>query len=223
MEELVKDENAYIRPSASGDSLGGVARKTRESIILCEACGFDTILVETVGVGQSETAVQSMVDFFLLLNLAGAGDELQGIKRGIMEMADLVVINKADGENIKRAHQAKLDFNRALHLFPAKPSGWTPKVRTCSAIEQTGISEVWKIIEEYTQLTQDSKYFEMHRREQNQYWMLETINENILSHFYNTPSIKSEIESSKKAVQKNEISPFAAAQKILEMYFHQKS
>ncbi|TDS55294.1 methylmalonyl Co-A mutase-associated GTPase MeaB [Myroides indicus] len=223
MEELVKDENAYIRPSASGDSLGGVARKTRESIILCEACGFDTILVETVGVGQSETAVQSMVDFFLLLNLAGAGDELQGIKRGIMEMADLVVINKADGENIKRAHQAKLDFNRALHLFPAKPSGWTPKVRTCSAIEQTGISEVWNIIEEYTQLTQESKYFEMHRREQNQYWMLETINENILSHFYNTPSIKSQIEDSKKAVQKNEISPFAAAQKILKMYFNQKS
>lgn len=223
MEELVKDENAYIRPSASGNSLGGVARKTRESIILCEACGFDTILVETVGVGQSETAVQSMVDFFLLLNLAGAGDELQGIKRGIMEMADMVVINKADGENIKKAHQAKLNYNRALHLFSKKPSGWIPKVRTCSAVEHTGISKIWEFIEQYTQLTKENQYFEMRRREQNQYWMLETVNENILAHFYNAPNIKSEIEKSKKAVQNNEISPFAAAQKVLELYFNSKN
>ncbi|MEQ3690211.1 MAG: methylmalonyl Co-A mutase-associated GTPase MeaB, partial [Flavobacterium sp.] len=132
MEELVKDENAFIRPSASGDSLGGVARKTREAIILCEACGFDTIVIETVGVGQSETAVHSMVDFFLLLKIAGAGDELQGIKRGIMEMADAIVINKADGDNMAKAKLAKTEFNRALHMFPAKKSGWMPKVTTCS-------------------------------------------------------------------------------------------
>ena len=132
MEELVKDENAFIRPSASGESLGGVARKTREAIILCEACGFDTIIIETVGVGQSETAVHSMVDFFLLLKIAGAGDELQGIKRGIMEMADAVVINKADGDNIQKAKIAKVEFNRALHFFPPKNSGWQPKVTTCS-------------------------------------------------------------------------------------------
>lgn len=137
MEDLVKDENAYIRPSASGDTLGGVARKTRETIILCEAAGFDTIIIETVGVGQSETAVHSMVDFFLLLKIAGAGDELQGIKRGIMEMADLIVINKADGDNIAKANLAKTEFNRALHLFPAKNSGWIPKVTTCSAYEKT--------------------------------------------------------------------------------------
>ena len=128
MEELVKDQNAFIRPSASGETLGGVARKTRESIILCEAAGFDTIIIETVGVGQSETAVHSMVDFFLLLKISGAGDELQGIKRGIMEMADAIVINKADGDNIRKAKMAKTEFKRALHLFPAKQSGWMPTV-----------------------------------------------------------------------------------------------
>ena len=134
MEELVKEVNVFIRPSASGESLGGVARKTREAIILCEAAGFDTIIIETVGVGQSETAVHSMTDFFLLMKLAGAGDELQGIKRGIMEMADAIVINKADGENIKAAKLAKTEFNRALHLYPAKESGWNPKTITCSAL-----------------------------------------------------------------------------------------
>lgn len=219
MEELVKDENAYIRPSASGDSLGGVARKTRESIILCEACGFDTILVETVGVGQSETAVHSMVDFFLLLNLAGAGDELQGIKRGIMEMADAVVINKADGENVKRAQMAKVDYNRALHLFPKKASEWIPKVRTCSAINHTGIKEIWEMIEEYLQLTNDNQYFENSRKEQNQYWMMETINEHLLMHFYNNPLIKAQINQNKKAVQNSEKSPFTAAQSVLNLYF----
>ena len=137
MEDLVKDENAYIRPSASGESLGGVARKTRESIILCEAAGFDTIIIETVGVGQNETAVHSMVDFFLLLKLAGAGDELQGIKRGIIEMADAIAINKADGENKKAAKLAKIEFNRALHLYPAKNSNWLPKVVVCSATEKS--------------------------------------------------------------------------------------
>lgn len=219
MEELVREENAFIRPSASGDSLGGVARKTRESIILCEACGFDTILVETVGVGQSETAVQSMVDFFLLLNLAGAGDELQGIKRGIMEMADMVVINKADGENMDKARIAKLDYNRAIHLFPKKASNWTPKVRTCSAIEKRGIQEIWNFIEEYKTLTHENNYFQTRRNEQNQYWMMETIKEHVLMQFYNQKDIKAEIALNKKAVLNSEISPFAAAYKILNLYF----
>ena len=172
MEELVKDENAYIRPSASGDTLGGVARKTRETIILCEACGFDTIIIETVGVGQSETAVHSMVDFFLLLKISGAGDELQGIKRGIMEMADTIVINKADGDNIAKAKLAKTEFNRALHLFPAKNSGWTPKVTTCSAFEKTGIDNVWQIISEYLELVKGNNYFDEKRQTQNQFWMM---------------------------------------------------
>ncbi len=146
MEDLVKEKNAFIRPSPSGESLGGVARKTRETIILCEAAGFDTIIIETVGVGQSETAVHSMVDFFLLLKLAGAGDELQGIKRGIIEMADAIAINKADGDNLKRANLAKLEFNRALHLYPDKESEWKPKVMLCSAIKKTGIDEIWSMI-----------------------------------------------------------------------------
>ncbi|WP_428225661.1 methylmalonyl Co-A mutase-associated GTPase MeaB [Flavobacterium sp.] len=219
MEELVKDENAFIRPSASGDNLGGVARKTRETIILCEACGFDTILIETVGVGQSETAVHSMTDFFLLLNLAGAGDELQGIKRGIMEMADLLVINKADGDNITKAKLAKTEYNRALHLFPEKNSGWIPKVATCSALEKKGIDQIWKQIENYFSITQKNGYFETRRKNQNQFWLLETINEQLKNNFYNNVLIQSELEKNKKAVQNNEISPFAAAQNLLKIYF----
>lgn len=219
MEELVKDQNAFIRPSASGETLGGVARKTRETITLCEAFGFDTIVIETVGVGQSETAVHSMVDFFLLLKISGAGDELQGIKRGIMEMADAIVINKADGDNIKKARLAKIEFNRALHLFPAKKSGWTPKVSTCSAITKDGIDEVWEMISEFLKLTKSNHYFDEKRREQNQYWMLETIDERLKNHFYNDTDIVTLLEQNKKAVQNNEISPFAAAQILLENYF----
>jgi len=219
MEELVKDVNAYIRPSASGETLGGVARKTRETITLCEAAGFDTILIETVGVGQSETAVHSMVDFFLLLKISGAGDELQGIKRGIMEMADAIVINKADGDNIKKANLAKVEFNRALHLFPAKKSGWTPTTATCSAITHDGIPEVWKTIESFLELTKGNNYFFEKRKEQNQYWMLETINDQLKTNFYNHPEIQKLLDSIKKAVQNDEISPFAAAQMLLEKYF----
>lgn len=219
MEELVKNENAYIRPSASGETLGGVARKTRETIILCEACGFDVIIIETVGVGQSETAVHSMVDFFLLLKISGAGDELQGIKRGIMEMADAIIINKADGDNIKKANLAKVEFNRALHLFPAKNSGWQPVVSTCSAVTKDGIENVWQIIEDYLKLTKENHYFYKRRQDQNQYWMLETINENLKNHFYNHPEIAKLIEVNKKAVQENEISPFDAASKLLKAYF----
>ena len=219
MEELVKDKNAYIRPSASGDTLGGVARKTRETITLCEACGFDTIIIETVGVGQSETAVHSMVDFFLLLKISGAGDELQGIKRGIMEMADAIVINKADGDNIKKAKLAKTEFNRALHLFPAKKSGWTPTTATCSAITQDGIADVWETISTFLELTKGNDYFDTKRAEQNEYWLMETINEQLKSNFHNDPEIQKLLDSTKKAVQNDEISPFAAAQLLLETYF----
>ena len=219
MEELVKDANAYIRPSASGDTLGGVARKTREAIILCEACGFDTIIIETVGVGQSETAVHSMVDFFLLLKISGAGDELQGIKRGIMEMADLIVINKADGDNIKRAKLAKTEFNRALHLFPPKPSGWQPKVTTCSSITHEGIAETWQTISDYFALAKSNDFFGFRRSEQNSYWLTETINEQLKANFYSREDIAALLEQNKKAVQNNEVSPFAAASILLEKYF----
>src|SRR5690606_7561207 len=179
MEELVKEENAFIRPSASGDTLGGVAKKTRETIILCEAAGFDVILIETVGVGQSETAVHSMTDFFLLLKLAGAGDELQGIKRGIMEMADSIIINKADGENLKAAKQAKVEFQRALHLFPAKESGWTPKTATCSALKNEGIEAIWEIVSDYITLTKNNEFFDHKRNEQNKFWLHQTIEEQL--------------------------------------------
>ena len=219
MEELVKDSNAFIRPSASGDTLGGVARKTRETITLCEAAGFDTIIIETVGVGQSETAVHSMVDFFLLLKIAGAGDELQGIKRGIMEMADAIVINKADGDNIKKAKLAKTEFNRALHLFPAKKSGWIPTTSTCSAITQEGIPEVWDTINEFLELTTTNNYFNVKRTQQNEYWMLETINAALKLHFYGNPEVESLLTETKKAVQEDTLSPFAAAQIVLEKYF----
>jgi len=219
MEELVKDPNAFIRPSASGETLGGVARKTRETIILCEAAGFDTIIIETVGVGQSETAVHSMVDFFLLLKIAGAGDELQGIKRGIMEMADAIVINKADGDNIAKAKLAKTEFNRALHLFPSKRSGWVPKVTTCSAYEKTGIDEVWQLISAYFELVKANHYFEEKRQSQNQYWMMETINEQLKNHFYQHPEIAALLEQNKKAVEENQLSPFTAAMQLLAKYF----
>ena len=219
MEELVKDQNAYIRPSASGETLGGVARKTRETIILCEAAGFDTIVIETVGVGQSETAVHSMVDFFLLLKISGAGDELQGIKRGIMEMADAIVINKADGDNVAKAKLAKTEFNRALHLFPAKSSGWIPTVSTCSAYEKTGIDDVWQTISNYLELVKSNHYFEEKRKDQNQYWMMETINEQLKNNFYHHPEIIALLEQNKKAVQNDELSPFAAAMNLLEKYF----
>jgi LAO/AO transport system kinase len=218
MEELVKDENAYIRPSASGDSLGGVARKTREAIILCEACGFDTIIIETVGVGQSETAVHSMVDFFLLLKIAGAGDELQGIKRGIMEMADVIVINKADGDNIKKANLAKVEFNRALHLFPTKSSGWNPKVTTCSAITNEGISAIWEILTDYIDLTKSNGFFQEKREEQNQYWMLETINEYLKNQFYHNPTIEKALIDTKQKVIAHHLSPFAGAMELLQLY-----
>ena len=218
MEELVKDENAFIRPSASGDSLGGVARKTRESIILCEAAGFDVIIIETVGVGQSETTVRSMVDFFLLLKLAGAGDELQGIKRGIIEMADAIAINKADGDNLKQAKLAKVEFNRALHLYPAKSSNWQPQVTLCSALKNEGIDAIWDIISEYIKTTTNNNYFNTNRNEQNKYWLIQTIEEQLKSNFFNTPKIKKALENQLELLETNQTTPFAAAEYLLKLY-----
>lgn len=217
MEDLVKDKHAYIRPSASGESLGGVARKTRETIILCEAAGFDTILIETVGVGQSETAVHSMVDFFLLLKLAGAGDELQGIKRGIIEMADAIVINKADGDNVKRAKIAKVEFNRALHLYPEKESTWQPKVSICSALHNEGVADIWNMILKYHEQTSSNNYFEFKRNEQNKYWLLQTINERLKSDFFNKPTIKKELEKQLQLIEDNKTTPFVAADYLLSI------
>lgn len=217
MEDLVKTSKAFIRPSASGNSLGGVARKTRESIILCEAAGFDVILIETVGVGQSETAVHSMVDFFLLLKLAGAGDELQGIKRGIIEMADAIVINKADKENIKAAKLAKVEFNRALHLYPQKASGWTPKVLLSSALHHEGIADIWNMISSFEQQAKDNGYFETHRREQNTYWLMQTIEERLKADFYNAPKIKAALLEQIQQIEKGKTTPFAAAELLLRL------
>jgi len=217
MEDLVKNQNAFIRPSPSGTSLGGVARKTRETIMLCEAAGFDTIIIETVGVGQSETAVHDMVDFFMLLKLPGAGDELQGIKRGIMEMADVIAINKADAHNIKAAKLAQVEFNRAMHLYPAKPSGWQPKVTLCSALKNEGIVELWELIEAYLKLTKSNHFFENNRKAQNKFWLLQTIEDRLKSDFFNTPKIKKQLELQLKLIEEGKTTPFVAAEKLLKL------
>ncbi|MCB0382589.1 MAG: methylmalonyl Co-A mutase-associated GTPase MeaB [Psychroserpens sp.] len=217
MEDLVKNENAFIRPSPSGTSLGGVARKTRETIILCEAAGFDTIIIETVGVGQSETAVHSMVDFFLLLKLAGAGDELQGIKRGIIEMADAIAINKADGENLKAAKLAKVEFNRALHLYPQKDSQWQPKVMLCSALKQEGIEDIWTLITSYLEHSKTNGYFEHHRKEQNKFWLLQTIEDRLKSDFFNQPKIKDALKFQLQLIEEGKTTPFVAAEHLLSL------
>jgi LAO/AO transport system kinase len=219
MEDLSSNPSAYIRPSPSAGSLGGVARKTRETIILCEAAGFDTIIIETVGVGQSETVVHSMVDFFLLIQIAGAGDELQGIKRGIMEMADAIVINKADGDNIEKANLAASQFRNALHLFPPSGSGWIPCVLTCSAKQHTGVAEVWDTVKEYVELAKGNQYFDKSRHDQAKYWMYETINETLKNNFYHNPRIRHQLSEYEQMVLSDKLSSFAAANKLLQNYF----
>ena len=223
MEDLSSDPNAFIRPSPSGGSLGGVARKTRETIILCEACGFNVVFIETVGVGQSETAVHSMVDFFLLLMLAGAGDELQGIKRGIMEMADAIAITKADGSNLEKADRARGEYQNALHLFPAAESGWTPRVMTCSALEGMGLAEIWQTVQEYAQFTKGNDFFSDNRRQQARYWMYEFIHESLRSHFYVQTDIQEQLQSLEAQVLSGTKSSFHAAMEILELYRKGKS
>ena len=218
MNFLSTNEHAFVRPSPSSGTLGGVAKATRESIILCEAFGFDTIIIETVGVGQSETEVHSMVDFFLLLMLAGAGDELQGIKRGIMEMADTIVINKTDIEDKDRVKLAQQHYKNALHLFPANENGWIPKVETCSGLNNSGIANVWKIITEYQQKTYDNGWFDDKRKQQAKFWLTETINNSILTLFYNKPSIKELLQKMEQDVINGKTSPFKAAKNLLEKY-----
>lgn len=217
MEQLVTDKNAFIRPSPSGTSLGGVAQKTRESIILCEAAGFNTILIETVGVGQSETLVHSMVDFFLLLKLAGAGDELQGIKRGIIEMADAIVINKADGENEKNAKITKVEFNRALHLYPLKDSNWQPKTLTASALKNIGIAKINDMILKYFELTKKNNYFNKRRNEQNRFWLLSTIEQELKSNFYNNQRVKTALQKEINNLENSLTTPFNAAKRLLDL------
>ena len=219
MERLAVHPKAFIRPSPSAGSLGGVARKTRETIILCEAAGFDKIFVETVGVGQSETACHSMVDFFLLIQLAGTGDELQGIKRGIMEIADGIIINKCDGENVDKCQMAATNFRNALHFFPMPESGWLPKVLCYSGFYGIGIKEIWDMIYEYIDFVKHNGYFDYRRNEQSKYWMYESINENLRLNFYNNPVIQQQLEQSEKSVLAGQQTSFMAAQNLLDEYF----
>ncbi len=219
MEELATDPNCFIRPSPSAGSLGGVARKTREIIILCEAAGYNVIFIETVGVGQSETTVKSMCDFFILLMLAGAGDELQGIKRGIMEMADLLVINKADGNNIKNALAAKNDYTNALHLFPPHDSEWKPPVELCSSITKYGIENIMNIILNYFLITKKNKFFYKNRTQQLQNCLEEAIHQILMDKFYNNINISNLLIHFKKTILNGSETPYSAAQKILDAFY----
>lgn len=219
MESICHNPDVFIRPSPSAGSLGGVARKTRETVVLCEAAGFDVIFIETVGVGQSETAVHSMVDLFLLLQISGAGDELQGIKRGIMEMADMMVITKADGENIHKAELAQTQFQGALRLFPMPESDWKPVVYTCSAYQGTGLEEVWKGVEAYLDHVEANGYLRHNRNRQNKYWMYESINEALRSSFYHDPAIESRLGDYEQRVLDDKLSSFVAAKELLDLYF----
>lgn len=218
MNELATNEMAFIRPSPSAGSLGGVAQKTRESIILCEAAGFDVILIETVGVGQSEIAVHSMTDFFLLLMLSGAGDELQGIKRGIMEMADMITITKADGDNAIKANRASLEYKNALHLFPPSESGWIPTVTTCSALDKTGLGKIWENITSYKNHTMLNGYFNSKRSNQTQYWLNESIKEQLLESFNHNIDVKNYLISIETDLKNGTISPFKAAKECLKLF-----
>ena len=215
MEKLAQHPSSFIRPSPSAGSLGGVARKTRETIILCEAAGFDKIFVETVGVGQSETACHSMVDFFLLIQVAGTGDELQGIKRGIMEISDGIVINKCDGDNVDRCHMAATNFRNALHFFPMPESGWTVKVSLCSAYTKQGVEDLWNSVMDYVTFTKGNGYFYQKRQQQNLRIMTEAVENGLRERFFNTPGIEERIEALSKEILENKISPYAAADQLL--------
>ncbi len=217
MFHLSSDERAFIRPSPAGDSLGGVARKTREVITLCEAAGYDTIFIETVGVGQSETAVHSMTDFFLLLLLPGGGDELQGIKRGIVEMADLIVVNKSD-TNPDLAKKAKQSYRNAVHLFPMKESKWPVKTLLCSALEKKGIPEIWQNIQDYERWVKDNQYFLSNRKKQAKYWLKETIKNGLGTLFLQHPKIKEKYPELEEKVMEGQLSPFLAARELLDAF-----
>ena len=217
MNTLVNNKNAFIRPSPASSHYGGVAKKTRESIILCEAAGYNIIIVETVGVGQNEISVSEMVDIFLLLKLSGAGDELQGIKRGIIEMADAIIINKADGDNIDKSNKAMAEFSMALKLYPIKKSKWVPKVLTCSSINNSGIEPIWKLVLKYISDAKGNKFFAENRKRQNKYWLLQTINDKLQSDFFSNDKIKKELEKQYSLLDQNKTTPFAAADVLLKI------
>ena len=219
MQELVMDPNAFIRPSPSGNALGGVTRKTRESIVLLEAAGYDTIIVETVGVGQSETAVHDMVDFFVLLKIAGAGDELQGIKRGIMEMAHAIVINKADGSNVKKTIQAVGEFSRAVALFAPKENGWVPQVMSCSALDNTGIGEVWECISLYMEKALATGYKTQNRQRQQKKWLYQYMEQYVTAHFFQHETIRKMLPQFEEQVMQGKKSSFLAAEELLRLYY----
>jgi LAO/AO transport system kinase len=221
MEKLSSSEMAFIRPSPAGDSLGGVARKTRETIILCEAAGFERILIETVGVGQSETAVHSMVDLFLLLLLPGGGDELQGIKRGIMEMADIILVNKSDDDRIKLAKQTRRDYKNAMHLHPPKENGWIVKVLNSSGLTGTGIEELEQEVQNFKQHTSNNKSFFKKREKQASYWFEESINQQLLEAFNRKKGMKELMALLRSEVTSNKISPFHAAEKLIKNFVNQ--
>lgn len=218
MESISTNPGVFIRPSPSAGSLGGVSRKTRETVVLCEAAGFDVVFIETVGVGQSETAVHSMVDMFMLLQIAGAGDELQGIKRGIMEMADMIVITKAEGDNVKRAELAKRQFENALMLFPTPESGWRPQVYTSSSFAGTGLEEVWKGVGDFLSFVKANGYYESNRNRQNEYWMFESIDESLKYNFYHNPEIEKLLPEYRRMVLGERMSSFVAAKQLLDKY-----
>ncbi|AEI48019.1 methylmalonyl Co-A mutase-associated GTPase MeaB [Runella slithyformis] len=218
MEELSHDPLAYIRPSPSGGSLGGVANKTRETMLLCEAAGFEIIVIETVGVGQSETVVKGMVDFFLLLMLAGAGDELQGIKKGIMEMADAVVITKADGANQAAAQRAVAEYQNAFHLFPSHENGWLPPVLTCSAVEKKGLSEIWSQITLFDSQAKAGGFHLKNRQQQNLEWMHTLIRQTLEERFYHHPQIREKLHDIERLVQNEKWLPLRAATFLLDLF-----
>jgi LAO/AO transport system kinase len=218
MPTLAASEMAFIRPSPSRGMAGGVAQRTREAMLLCEAAGYRNILVETIGVGQSETAVHEMVDFFLLITLAGAGDELQGIKRGVMELADLVAVNKADGTNVDAAERARAEAQNALHFFPASGSGWTPRAVTCSALTGAGISELWALVLEYTELTRGNGWLAASRREQQRRWMQEMIDQALRQRFDAHPAVRGQIAALERDVAEGRTTPFRAARTLLRAY-----
>jgi len=218
MQSLAASEMAFIRPTPSRGSLGGVAQRTREAMLLCEAAGYGKILIETVGVGQSETAVHEMADFFLLITLAGAGDELQGMKRGVMEMADLVAVNKADGANLAAAERARTEAQNALHYLPSALSGWTPRAVTCSAQTGKGIAELWSCVQEYTSLTKDNGWFSLRRQNQTRRWMHEIIEEGLRQQFESHPAIRRRMETLELEVLEGRTTSFRAARTLLDIY-----
>ncbi|MCF7912503.1 MAG: methylmalonyl Co-A mutase-associated GTPase MeaB [Candidatus Cloacimonetes bacterium] len=215
MEMLSRHQNCFIRPSPSGGKLGGVTRKTRETTLICEAAGFDVIFIETVGVGQNEITVRSMVDFFLLLKIAGAGDELQGIKKGVIELADAILINKADGDNLKRAEIARRDFANALHYLKSPTNGWTPEVLTCSAVTGDGIYSGWEMIKRFESIVRGSGFFEQRRNQQNLRWVHDLVSERLLNEFYANPRIKALLPQLEKDVINGKIPPTQAAWQLL--------